>query len=137
MPHPDKPLERITLGDLAVNSIDNAVEDMDLQGQSYLTFSLIAKPLDQFGASKLLRILNAVQDNSISARVGIHLSSKPFGILCTALPKFCRPANYDAAASGRLTRRSTLASTSRSRVLPPGSISIPQVPNPGFIPPGH
>jgi hypothetical protein len=46
MPHPDKPLERITLGDLAVNSIENAVEDMDLQGQSYLTFSLIAKPLD-------------------------------------------------------------------------------------------
>jgi hypothetical protein len=45
MPHPDKPLEHITLGDLAVNSIDNAVEDMDLQGQSYLTFSLIAKPL--------------------------------------------------------------------------------------------
>jgi hypothetical protein len=136
MPHPDKPLEHITLGDLAVNSIDNAVEDMDLQGQSYLTFSLIAKPLDRFGASKLLRILNAVQDKGISARVGIHLSSKPFGFLCTALPKFRRSANY-AAASSRLTRRSTPTSTSQSRVLPPGSISIPQVSNPGFIPPGH
>jgi hypothetical protein len=46
MPHPDKPLEHITLGDLAVNSIENAVEDMDLQCQSYLMFSLVAKPLD-------------------------------------------------------------------------------------------
>jgi hypothetical protein len=72
------------------------------------------------------------------ARVGINLSSKPFGFLCTALPKFCQPANYDAAASGHLTHcSSTLASTSRSQVFPPGSISIPQVSNPGFIPPGH
>jgi hypothetical protein len=41
MPHHDKPLEHITLGDLAINSIDNAVEDMDLQGQSYFMFSLV------------------------------------------------------------------------------------------------
>jgi hypothetical protein len=121
MPHPDKPLEHITLGDLAINLIDNAVENMDLQGQSYLMFSLVAKPLDRFGASKLLNILNAVQDKGILARVGIHLSSKPFGVLCTALHKFRQPANYDAAASGHLTCCSALASMSRSQVLP-GSI---------------
>jgi hypothetical protein len=136
MPHPDKLLETITLGDLAVNSIDKAVEDMDLQGQSYLTFSPIAKPLDRFGAPKLLKILEAVQTKGISARVGIHLKAKPFRVLCAALPRFHQQGSYDAI-SGRFTRHSALASTWRSQVLPPGSISIPQVSNPGFIPPGH
>jgi hypothetical protein len=136
MPHPDKPLERITLGDLAINLIDNAVEDMDLQGQSCLTFSLIAKPLDRFGAPKLHKILEAIQTQGMSAHVGIHLKAKPFGFLCAALPSFRQQGSYDAI-SGCLTHRSALASTSRSRALPPGSIIIPQVSNPGFIPPGH
>jgi hypothetical protein len=36
MPHPDKPLEFITPGNLAVNAIDNDADDMGLQGQILL-----------------------------------------------------------------------------------------------------
>jgi hypothetical protein len=113
MPHPDKPLECIMLGDLAINLIDNAVEDLDLQGQSYLMFSLVAKPLDQFGAPKLLKILDAVRAQDISASVGKHLKSKPFGVLCAAIPSLCQLGSCDDATSGCLTCCSALASMVR------------------------
>jgi hypothetical protein len=66
--------------------IKNAVDDMDLLGQRYLMFSHIAKPLECFGASKLLKIIHAVQAKGMSACVGIHLSSEPFGVLSTSQP---------------------------------------------------
>jgi hypothetical protein len=88
-------------------------------------FSLVAKPLDQFGAPKLLNFLDAVQAQDLSAHVGIHLKAKPFGILCAALPSFRQLGNYDD--SGHLTRHSAL----------PASISIPQASNSGSILSGH
>jgi hypothetical protein len=69
--------------------------------------------------------------------VGIHLKAKPFGVLCVALPSFYQQGSYDDATSGCLTCCSAFASMSLSQVLPPGSISIHQASNPGFIPPGH